>query len=299
MQERPTQHYFQTSGARICYFEWGLKSDPGILLLHATGFHARCWDQTIAALPERFHVVAVDMRGHGRSEKVAPYVWRSFATDVRELVAYLGLSEVVGVGHSLGGHVIVQVAADLPGSFARLVLIDPVIFAPDVYGTNLHGEFANPEDFPVARRHNHWVSWQAMYERFVNRKPFSLWKTEVLEDYCRYGVVEREDEQDYELACPPVVEASIYLGNADTDIHKRVPEINIPVTVLRAESRDLGAVPEMDFSKSPTWPGLAQSFKLGRDVYLPHLTHFIPMEDPGLVASFVVAGNASIPNITE
>ena len=89
MQEQPTQHYFQASGARICYFEWGSKGDPGVLLLHATGFHARCWDQMIAALPQRFHVIAVDMRGHGRSEKVAPYVWRSFATDVRELIVAL------------------------------------------------------------------------------------------------------------------------------------------------------------------------------------------------------------------
>ncbi len=299
MQDEPTEHYFQASGARICYFEWGNRSDPSLLLLHATGFHARCWDQMIAALPERRHVVAVDMRGHGRSEKVAPYTWRAFAQDVTELVEHLHLLEAVGVGHSLGGHCIVQVAADLPERFARLLLVDPVIFAPDVYGTNLHPGFANPEDFPVARRHNHWVSWQAMFKRFENREPFSLWTTEALEDYCRYGVVARKDAEDYELACPPVVEASIYLGNAETDIHNRVPEINIPVTVLRAESRDLGAVPEMDFSKSPTWPGLAQSFSRGRDVYLPHLTHFIPMQDPGLVARFVVDENTSIQTIGE
>ncbi|MCZ6852676.1 MAG: hypothetical protein O7G86_02050, partial [Gammaproteobacteria bacterium] len=71
------------------------------------------------------------------------------------------------------------------------------------------------------------------------------------------------------------------------------PEIDIPVAVLRAESRELGAVPEMDFSKSPTWPGLAGTFRQGRDVYLPHLTHFIPMQDPFLVARFVVDENAS------
>ena len=43
----------------------------------------------------------------------------------------------------------------------------------------------------------------------------------------------------------------------------------------------------MDFSLSPTWPELATRFPRGRDVYLPHLTHFIPMQDPALVARFV------------
>ncbi len=298
MHDQPTQHYFQASGARICYFEWGNPGDPSVVLLHATGFHARCWDQVIANLPAAHHVIAVDMRGHGRSEKVAPYIWGTLAQDVRELVEHLHLRETVGVGHSLGGHCMVQVAADLTDGFTRLVLVDPVIFAPEVYGVNLHPRFPNPEDFPVARRHNRWVSWEAMYQRFENRKPFSLWKTEALVDYCRYGVVLRKNAEEYELACPPVVEASIYLANTQTDIHHRIPEIDMPVVVLRAESRLLGAVPEMDFSKSPTWPGLARSFPQGRDVYLPHLTHFIPMQDPGLVARFIVDENASFDSTT-
>ena len=45
----------------------------------------------------------------------------------------------------------------------------------------------------------------------------------------------------------------------------------------------------MDFTASPTWPELARQFPHGQDVYLPELTHFIPMQDPGLVADFIVA----------
>jgi pimeloyl-ACP methyl ester carboxylesterase len=44
----------------------------------------------------------------------------------------------------------------------------------------------------------------------------------------------------------------------------------------------------MDFSKSPTWPGLAAALPRGRDVFLPDHTHFIPMEDPALVARFII-----------
>jgi len=43
----------------------------------------------------------------------------------------------------------------------------------------------------------------------------------------------------------------------------------------------------MDFSKSPTWPQLADGFPAGRDVYLPELSHFMPMQAPELVANYI------------
>jgi hypothetical protein len=44
----------------------------------------------------------------------------------------------------------------------------------------------------------------------------------------------------------------------------------------------------MDFAASPTWPKLAAQFARGRDVYLPELTHFIPMQAPDLVARYIL-----------
>ena len=102
MNKGPQQHEFQTSGARLTYFEWGSPAGPVVLLIHATGFHARCWDQVVKLLPDDYHVYAVDMRGHGRSENVPPYVWRTFGEDLNELVEHLDLSDAVGVGHSMG-----------------------------------------------------------------------------------------------------------------------------------------------------------------------------------------------------
>lgn len=287
MQGDPRQREFQTSRLRLCYFEWGPQDGPVVLLVHATGFHARCWDRTVAALPDGYRVVAVDMRGHGRSERLGPYVWAEFGQDLAEFTAGLGLEGAIGVGHSMGGHCIIQVAARAPATFQRLLLVDPVVMDPALYGSGRHLEFESAEDHPVARRRNHWESWQAMYQRFADRHPFSLWRPDVLEDYCRYGVLPKADGSGYELACPPVVEASIYMGNTQTDVHDLIPGIEVPVVVLRARARE----PEagvMDFAGSPTWPQLAEEFPHGRDVYLPDLTHFIPMQAPELVARFIV-----------
>jgi len=58
---------------------------------------------------------------------------------------------------------------------------------------------------------------------------------------------------------------------------------------LRALPRDASSQ-EVDFSASPTWPELADQFQRGQDVLLPELSHFIPMQDPSLVADFIKAG---------
>jgi pimeloyl-ACP methyl ester carboxylesterase len=86
----PAERFFGGATARIAYVEWGRVGDPVILLLHATGFHARCWDQVVRALPPGFRVIAVDMRGHGRSEKTGPIDdWAIPARDFAELVEHL------------------------------------------------------------------------------------------------------------------------------------------------------------------------------------------------------------------
>lgn len=294
MNHEPVERSFQGSQVRLSYFEWQPDADDTVLLVHATGFHARCWDRTVSALPQGLRVVALDMRGHGRSDKRAPYVWETFGRDLQEFTEALALRHAVGVGHSMGGHCLTQVAARLPEAFRRLVLVDPVIFDPEAYRTDRYRGFTTAEDHPVARRRNQWASWEEMYERFKDRHPFSRWQPEVLEDYCRYGVLPRADGSGYELACPPLVEASIYLGNTETDVHQLIPSLDLPVVVLRARPRDPDDAQVMDFSKSPTWPGLAAEFKHGRDVFLPDHSHFIPMEDPELVARFIVDGDAEV-----
>ena len=285
MQQTPTQHVFQGSQAQIAYFEWGDRKAQPILLIHATGFHARCWDKVVEALPDGFRVIAPDTRGHGRSERTGYMTdWSLSAKDVGELIAHLDLRRVIGVGHSKGGHTLVQVAAAAPQRFERLLLLDPVMHSPEFYAALRQG--MKPEEHPISRRRNSFASWEEMFEHFKSRYPYSLWRPDVLADYCRYGLVAKTNGEGFELACPPEIEASIYLGSTSLDIYGLARTIDIPVTVVRAKPR-VEPGDTMDFASSPTWPGTAKAFPKGRDVPLPHLTHFIPMQDPELVAGFI------------
>ncbi len=272
----------------LCYFEWGTldPAQPTVLLAHATGFHARCWDQVVGHLADTRHVIAIDQRGHGRSAKVPPYNWESFGDDLAAFVEALDLNRIIGVGHSMGGHAVVQAAAHGQERFERLVLVDPVIMDPELYA-QMKGTMValRPQDHPTSKRNNQWQSWQEMFERLKGRGSFSVWRDDVLEDYCRWGLLPNPDGAGFVLACPPLVEASIYTGSSGRDIHDLFATIAVPVTVLRGEKR--ARAEAMDFLASPTWERLADQFAKGRDVYLPTLTHFIPMQDPERVARFI------------
>ncbi|GAB4217367.1 MAG: alpha/beta hydrolase [Roseiflexaceae bacterium] len=271
----PELTFHTVNGVRLALYEWAGTGQP-VLFAHANGFHARCWDQVIARLPGR-QCYAPDLRGHGRSDKPAPpYDWRMFGQDMAELARTLGLRDAVGVGHSLGGHAIALAAALAPEAFGQLLLIDPVIMPRPVYA------MPAPTEHFAARRREHWESPAAMEQRFSTRPPFSRWDPAVLHDYCQHGLLPAPGGDGFVLACPPAIEAAIYLTGNQTDIYAELATVTIPVTVMRAgqPARSLD-----DMEGSPTAADLAQHFPHGRDIHLPQHTHFIPMEDPALIAT--------------
>lgn len=288
----PEEHRTRANGIELAWFEWNAElrgAEPPILLDHATGFHARVWDRTVAHLGERW-VISLDQRGHGRSQRTPITHWRVFGADLAAFVRALDLRGVIGVGHSMGGHAMVDAAAACPDRFRRLLLVDPVIAAPADYG---EGRFVqsrpSDEPHPTLRRRNHFASVEAMFERFASRAPYASWDPRVLHDYCEWGLLPRADGDGFELACPPEIEASIYAtSRTNGGIHDSVRRVRVPVTVLRARlpspDRD-----RMDFSSSPTWPDLASAFADAHDVHLADHTHFIPMEAPALTARYALS----------
>jgi len=279
----PIESRVAVNDVELCLFEWP-GDGPPIVLVHATGFHARCWDQVVAHLPGR-HVYAVDMRGHGRSSKPEPpYPWDRFGDDLASMASLLRIEGAIGVGHSMGGHSVVLAAAGAPGAFAKLLLIDPVIMPRASYAE------AHPpsEGHFSARRRNEWASAEEMFERFKDRPPFNSWEPAVLRDYCEYGLVPSPDRKWLVLACPPAIEAAIYASGQGTDAYPAIESLDIPVRILRARQRPEGGGAPADMSGSPTTQDLATHFRQAKDMVLPQYSHFIPMEAPEFVADQIV-----------
>jgi pimeloyl-ACP methyl ester carboxylesterase len=252
--------------------------DPPLVFAHATSFHGRCWDQVIRRFPDR-HCLAPEARGHGRSAKPdPPYHWRPFGLDLAEIAEQLGVRAAVGIGHSMGGHAVTAAAALRPATFQALLLVDPTIRAPETYGTEpLDAAF-------IRRRRARWSSPAEMFESFRPRAPFDRWHSEVLQDYCDFGLLPQDGA--FVLACPPDAEASIYecSKEPEANLYPVFSSISIPVTVLRAGFVDR---PLFRSEPSPTDPLLASRFARGQDVFLPERAHLIPMEAPELVAEYI------------
>jgi 4,5:9,10-diseco-3-hydroxy-5,9,17-trioxoandrosta-1(10),2-diene-4-oate hydrolase len=119
------------SGLRLHYHEAGDPSAETVLVLHGGGPGASAWSnfgRTLGVLADRFHVLAVDQVGFGRSSKPAEFAKQYFAASadaLAELLDVLGIATAHCIGNSLGGGTSVRLALDHPGKAGRLVLMAP------------------------------------------------------------------------------------------------------------------------------------------------------------------------------
>ncbi len=84
---------------------------PALVLVHGITESHHSFDPLIGSLAENHDVLALDLRGHGESTREGPYDVLRLALDVQETLAAAGVSDVVLVGHSLGGSVVSVAAA--------------------------------------------------------------------------------------------------------------------------------------------------------------------------------------------
>lgn len=286
---QPVHKFVSLSSINLSYYEWGPADGPVILLVHCTGMCARVWDKTIEHFPEHYRVIATDTRGHGASEYDGYMLdWSLMGNDIKDFIEVLDLNDFIGVGHSMGGHVMAQAAISMPERFKRMVLIDPVMFSPERYKSTSFFEDGDPKDNPLARRRNQFKNWQDMYDKYKDREPYSHWVPETLENYCRYGTKQTEENGPYSLCCHPATEASVYMGHHSVELTEFLPDVKVPTDVLRAVNRPRDPNGPIDFAASPTWPELASVFGNAKDHYLPEYTHFIPMEAPELTAKHIL-----------
>lgn len=157
-----------------------LQSGPagGAPLLCVPGLSAHAG--SFAALAARLsaggrRVIALDLRGRGRSPSGAPgtHGWKRHAEDVLDAASRLGLGAFDLAGHSMGAFVSLQAAALAPGRIGRLVLIDgvgppePAAIPPILAGLERLGKvYASAQEYGEAiRRYGAAVPWRELWER--------------------------------------------------------------------------------------------------------------------------------------
>ncbi|MGA2411019.1 MAG: alpha/beta hydrolase, partial [Candidatus Binataceae bacterium] len=124
---QPASRFADVNGLRLHYLDWG--GDPlqrTILLVHGGSAHAHWWDYVAPQLTPYGRVLAMDFRGHGRSQWTEPpmYGLDNYLKDLSGFIEGHLKTRVVGVGHSMGGHVAQLLADDRPDLLEALIAID-------------------------------------------------------------------------------------------------------------------------------------------------------------------------------
>ena len=151
------------AGARVRLLAWGRRSDPTLVLVHGGAAHAHWWSPLAPLLADRFRVVALDLTGHGDSDRRDVYAVTTWADEVLAAAEALGgRGRPVVVGHSMGGFVTIATAALHGERLEGAVVIDSPVTRPDPETTEgVSGAmFRAPKTYPdVAEgvRHFHLV----------------------------------------------------------------------------------------------------------------------------------------------
>ncbi|HEU5265247.1 MAG TPA: alpha/beta fold hydrolase, partial [Jatrophihabitans sp.] len=125
MTDEIARRAVSAGGHAIAYQAAGPPDGPPVVLLHGLASDSDTWDRALGALAGHgLRVLAVDLLGHGRSDKpVSGYRLDDFADSLAAVLDAMDLPAATLCGHSLGGAIAVHFGARHPGRVQRLVLV--------------------------------------------------------------------------------------------------------------------------------------------------------------------------------
>jgi pimeloyl-ACP methyl ester carboxylesterase len=120
----PDNVAISSDGVKISFDKQG-EGEPTLVFVHGWSNNRSIWDAQISHFSEKYRVIAVDLAGFGKSgNNRNTWTMASFGEDVAAVINKLALDQVVLVGFSMGGPVVIETAKRVPDHVTGLVLVD-------------------------------------------------------------------------------------------------------------------------------------------------------------------------------
>ncbi len=125
----PSDHWVEMNGIRGHYLDWGNPHLPHLVLLHGGGLTAHTWDMAALLLRDRYHIIALDQRGHGDSGWTPDYQahldsYELMLGDTRAFLDHLGYDRIALCGMSMGALNAIRYASRHPACLHALSIVD-------------------------------------------------------------------------------------------------------------------------------------------------------------------------------
>jgi pimeloyl-ACP methyl ester carboxylesterase len=152
-QQNQEQTAIAPDGLTISFTDNGT-GEPTLVFVHGWSCDKSYWENQISAFSDKYRVVTVDYGGHGNSgTERTSFTIVSFGDDVLAVIEKLELDQVILIGHSMGGVVIIDAASKIPGHVLALVGVDTYQqFSDTTFTKEMFDAHVAPfyQDFPAA-----------------------------------------------------------------------------------------------------------------------------------------------------
>lgn len=212
-------------GVKIRYLDNG-GTGPALICLHGTSMTAHAWGHLGASLKDAYRVIAVDMRGHGASDRPnTTYTIAELAGDIARLAEKLNLKDITLIGSSVGNQVAVSFAAANPDRVAGMILSDPSFFVSDT-------EIVKYLRSHHTRRRNYPTRAEA--EAFARALPQRAGLSDQMHRLAMEGDFRQEADGSWSWAYDLLAITKLFF-NLSTDQAADIAAIKVPVLVLNAD----------------------------------------------------------------
>jgi pimeloyl-ACP methyl ester carboxylesterase len=258
-QAQPLDREVTVNGLRVHYLDWGGSGKQPLVLLHGIARVARTFDHVAPHFRENYHVIAVDMRGHGDSgwDAQGAYLVEDYVRDIEGLAAQLGLSDIVLWGNSTGG----RVAQVFAGLHPKLVA---AVIAEDV-GPERPPSISDRVTQRVAREEQGWASAEDLLTQVKTEYPRT--DDALLRNFVRYGSKPRADGRIVWKRDPAITK-----GFVPTELWASVRKIECPIIYVLGGASTIVPV--------ETQEQLRRVLPTVQIVTLPGLGHYPSEENP-------------------
>ena len=260
-----------------------------IVFVHANGYTPESYSPILDRLAEHYSIDCFLLRPL-RTLNQGPTIdsWQPLADDLEKFISRYQGEKVVGLGHSVGGNLILKAALRSSDMFSSTILLDPTIFAP--YRVYIYRAFyllglserLHPHMLSAKKRRDSYKSEEDIFNSYRKKKVFKKISDNLLRSLISSLFIGPGDDGEMRLAFPTDWEYQIYKTGLLDDIFiwDNIHRLSVPTTIIAPSESDA------------LLPDAIRKIKRMNDSigfkWIDNSTHLFPFELPAETADIIL-----------